>query len=83
MSRAGAPTPIIEAINGWITLELHLDFHLQDLDIWIGVLERYIHDFNHIRPVRTLNYKRPTQFKAEPGFRFRSFLEIHFLLTTA
>lgn len=64
MSRAGTPTDnaIMEAINGWIKVELFEDFRIQDVDNVPSFIEQYIHYFNYERPSYSLNYETPMNF---------------------
>ena len=52
MSRGGTPTdtPIMEALNGWMKQELHLDFGLAEALNVPELLHAYVDFFNHRRP---------------------------------
>lgn len=65
MSRAGTPTDngAMESINGWIKVELFMDFHVtgeRPVDVEI---DEYITFFNEERPAYTLNYLTPKQYR--------------------
>ena len=70
MSRGGTPTdnPIIEAINGWIKVELYLDFGLAEAIDVPALLDEYVSYYNNCRPAAALGYKSPVQYKTERGF---------------
>lgn len=69
MSRAGTPTnnALMKAINGWIKEELFIDFHPKDLNDPIKSINEYIYFFNNKRPVYSLNYMTPKQYKTIYG----------------
>ena len=70
MSKVGTPTDnaIIEALNGWIKEELHLDFGLENTEDVPKLLDEYVHYYNNRRPAAALGYKSPVQYKTELGF---------------
>ena len=65
MSRAGTPTDnsAMEAINGWIKVELFTDFHVTGEKPVDQEIDEYIHFFNEERPAYSLNYLTPKQYK--------------------
>lgn len=65
MSKAGTPTDnaVMEAINGWIKVELFEDFDIFDsTDVTKDICD-YIYYFNNERPSYTLNYMAPKNYK--------------------
>lgn len=70
MSRAGTPTdnPVNESLNGWIKEELFIDFDLKHCNDIPKMIQEYISYYNNERPVYSLKYKTPIQFKLELGF---------------
>ena len=67
MSRAGTPTDngAMEEINSWIKAEIFTDLHITgDISVKDEV-SRYIKFFNEERPVYSLNYLTPKQFKEQ------------------
>jgi transposase InsO family protein len=65
MSRAGTPTDngALEAINGWIKVELFIDFKLMENEEVAKTIKEYIVYFNEQRPAYSLNYLTPKQYK--------------------
>lgn len=65
MSRAGTPTDngAMEAINGWVKIELFIDFHIKESDDVFSTIEKYIDFFNNERPAYSLNYLTPNEYK--------------------
>lgn len=65
MSRAGTPTDngAMEAINGWIKVELFIDFKLRENENIEKLIKEYIVYFNEQRPAYSLNYLTPKQYK--------------------
>ena len=65
MSRAGTPTDngAMEAINGWIKVELFIDFKLRENEDIEKMIKEYIVYFNEQRPAYSLNYLTPKQYK--------------------
>ena len=80
MSRAVTLTDntINESLNRWIKVEFMLDFDLYHSNNVEQMIKSYVHYFKHNRPVYSLNYKTPIQFKTELGFNER-FLGLLFL----
>lgn len=71
MSRAGTPTdnPYIESKNGWLKMEMKLDFDENEFGTVYDFIEHIIYDHNHLRPSYSLKYKTPFQFRTELGFQ--------------
>lgn len=65
MSRAGTPTDnaAMESINGWIKAELFTDFHITSSENVPEQVSDYIRFFNEERPVYTLGYLTPKQYR--------------------
>lgn len=65
MSRAGTSTDnaALEAINGWIRAELFMDFHVTGERPVETEVDASIDFFNEQRPVYSLNYLRPVQYR--------------------
>lgn len=65
MSNPGSPTEngAMESINGWIKEELFLDFNINSSNDIFKEIDTYIFYFNHLRPMASLNYLTPMQFK--------------------
>ena len=65
MSKAGTPTDnaVMEAINGWIKVELFEDFDILDSTDATKDICDYIYCFNNERPSYTLNYMSPKNYK--------------------
>ena len=70
MSRAGTPTDnaIIETINGWVKVELFLDFGLATAKDVPKLLDEYVRYYNYERPAAALGYKSSVQYKTDLGF---------------
>lgn len=64
MSRAGTSTnnAAMEAINGWIKMELFMYLYVTDVDPVEKEINDYIAFFNKQRPAHSLNYLTPKQF---------------------
>ena len=78
MSRAGTPTdnPVIESKNGWIKKEMYIDFDINNYN----TVQEFINDiiWDNYRPSYTLNYKNPTEYRAQ-----LILFNVYFLLTTS
>ena len=70
MSRAGTPTdnPYIESKNGWLKMEMKLDFDEDGFDTVQEFIDYIIYYHNNLRPSYSLNYKTPVQYRTELGF---------------
>ena len=65
ISRAGTLTDngAMEAINGWIKIELFMDFHVAGEKPVETEIDEYIIFFNERRPAYALGYLTPKQYK--------------------
>lgn len=65
MPRAGTPTDnsAMESINGWITAELFMDFHVTGERPVYEEVNEYIKFFNEERPAYALSYLTPKQYR--------------------
>ena len=52
MSRIGTPTdnPIIESKNGWLKIEMYIDFNQDDYEIVEDYINAIIYDHYYLRP---------------------------------
>ena len=65
MSRTGIPTnnAAMEAINGWIKIELFTDFHVTNTENIEQEIANYIIFFNEQKASYSLNYLTPKQYR--------------------
>jgi putative transposase len=71
MSRVGTQTdnPIIEAVNGWVKGELHIDVKIHKQPNLQDTINTYIEYFNNVLPAYVNHYKTPIQYKLDQGFK--------------